>query len=551
MMKRIACAVLLAGAVLAVVAVRVLGDGLSGNWTVNLIEQGAQHTFWLLKLEDQSGKVSGSVEPAENVPESSLHDLRVDGDVLQFTVKVKGVGFDFQGKVPKGDAKKILGSVARGALMIPAVLERTSATDLKNQEATKKIGPNLPKQPDGKTLAELKDSPLLFEVARDLFREAPDNKTPPAQVREWYDLVARAAAAYGRRWQREIALRTAEALTAEKGYAAVAEDAARQALAAGGPALDTDTKLRGMTALSAALQKEGKEPEYQKAAAALDALENTAYQEHAKDALPFRPEKFGGRKDKSGRAVLVELFTGAQCPPCVAADMAFDGLEKTYTPKEVVLLQYHVHIPGPDPLTNPETMARLQYYGDQVEGTPSIFFNGKPEAGGGGFAAHAAAKYDEYRKVIEPLLEKPTPVKLEATAVRKGDKLHITATASGIDKPGEKVRLRLVLVEEWARYRGGNGLSYHHRIVRQMPGGPQGLALTKTAGKQDVTVEVDALRNKLAAYLINFTRTQGPFPGSNRPLRLQDLRVVAFVQNDETKEVLQAVETPIHGADAK
>ena len=66
----------------------------------------------------------------------------------------------------------------------------------------------------------------------------------------------------------------------------------------------------------------------------LDKLETTAYAEYStgKSALNFKTEKFAGRKGKSTRAVLVELFTGAQCPPCVASDMAFDGLEKTYAP---------------------------------------------------------------------------------------------------------------------------------------------------------------------------------------------------------------------------
>ena len=261
--------------------------------------------------------------------------------------------------------------------------------------------------------------------------------------------------------------------------------------------------------------------------------------------MPFPPDKFSGRKDKNDRAVLVELFTGAQCPPCVAADLAFDALGKTYSPKDVVLLQYHLHIPGPDPLTNPGTLARVKYYSKEVEGTPTILFNGKAEAGGGGFVPHAKAKYTEYRGVVDPLLEKPAPVKLEATAVRKGDNIHITATASGVDNPGEKVRLRLALIEEWVRYRGGNGLSYHHHIVRDLPGGAEGLALTKETGKVEATVDLDALRTKLATYLEEFAKNEGPFPSSSWPLSLRDLRVVAFVQNDDTQEVLQAVEVAV------
>ena len=44
---------------------------------------------------------------------------------------------------------------------------------------------------------------------------------------------------------------------------------------------------------------------------------------------------------KNDRAVLVELFTGSQCPPCVAADLAFDTLAKTYKPADAILLEYH------------------------------------------------------------------------------------------------------------------------------------------------------------------------------------------------------------------
>ena len=58
---------------------------------------------------------------------------------------------------------------------------------------------------------------------------------------------------------------------------------------------------------------------------------------------------------------LVELFTGAQCPPCVAADIAFDAeAVKSYKAADVVLLQYHLHIPGPDPLTNADSEKRQQ-----------------------------------------------------------------------------------------------------------------------------------------------------------------------------------------------
>jgi hypothetical protein len=80
----------------------------------------------------------------------------------------------------------------------------------------------------------------------------------------------------------------------------------------------------------------------------------------------------------------MELFTGTQCPSCVSADVAFDALLKTYKPADFIGFQYHLHIPGPDPLTNPDAMAQQKHYGSEIPGTPSTFFNGRSEGGGGG-----------------------------------------------------------------------------------------------------------------------------------------------------------------------
>ena len=60
------------------------------------------------------------------------------------------------------------------------------------------------------------------------------------------------------------------------------------------------------------------------------------------------------------------------------------------------------------------------------------------------------------RRAPAPLLELPARAKLKATATRKGDQIQISAEASEVDKPGENMRLRLVLVEEQVRYTGGN-----------------------------------------------------------------------------------------------
>ena len=168
-------------------------------------------------------------------------------------------------------------------------------------------------------------------------------------------------------------------------------------------------------------------------------LESRLDEEYRKNVPPFKPEKFAGRRDsKADRVVLMELFTGAQCPPCVAADVAFDALLETYNSTELIGLQYHLHIPGPDPLTNKDTVGRQEYYGDEIGGTPTVFFNGHPEAGGGGFMQHSEQKYKQYRRVIDSQLEAASQATIHLSATRTGDEIKIAAQATVTREPNRQ-----------------------------------------------------------------------------------------------------------------
>ncbi len=276
----------------------------------------------------------------------------------------------------------------------------------------------------------------------------------------------------------------------------------------------------------------------------IEKLEEPAYAEYSKEALNFKTEKFAGRKGKSKRIVLVELFTGAACPPCVAADLGFDGLERTYSDKEVVLLQYHMHIPRPEPMANVDADARFEYYTDsyrkKVSGAPTIVFNGKPGAPRGGPRESAPEKFKEYCDIVAKLLESPAAVEVAVNAVRAGDKIDITAKVVGPEKVDDGLRLRLALVEDWVRFHGPNGMQYHHRVVRAMPGGNKGFALKQKESEHKASIDLVELRKKLNKYLDEDYPRDAP-----RPMRLRDLHVVAFVQNDDTTEILQAIDVAV------
>jgi hypothetical protein len=308
-------------------------------------------------------------------------------------------------------------------------------------------------------------------------------------------------------------------------------------------------KMIALQMLRGALEKRGKADEAKKIVARIDALEDDLDKEFAKTNLEDANgktivTKFDGRKGKSERIVLVELFTGAQCPPCVAADIAFDAAMKTYKSSEVVFLQYHLHIPGPDALTNADSVARGNLY--DVESTPKAFINGKAsESPLGGGKAVAKERYESLREILDEEVEKKAGGKIKLAVTRTGDKIAVKADVSDLEKTGEKVKLRFVLVEDVVRYVGFNRQRLHHQVVRALPGGAEGVAMEKKSGSYDATVNVAEVRKGLEKYLTNYAAKEAPFPTPGRPLDLKKLKIIAFVQNDDTKDVYQAAQIDI------
>jgi hypothetical protein len=120
---------------------------------------------------------------------------------------------------------------------------------------------------------------------------------------------------------------------------------------------------------------------------------------------------------------------------------------------------------------------------------------------------------------------------------------------SNLEKPGEKISLRFALAEERVRFQGGNGVRYHHSVVRAMPGGPKGFPLPKATVEQTVSIKLDEVRatnNKaLDDFQADLKKQGADFTFGSRPMDLRNLKVVAFVQNDETNEILQAVQVDV------
>lgn len=507
-------------------------DGLTGRWKFSIFEDGQSIPFWILQLDSKDGKLAATTEPI-NAPKATVEEIKQVGDTFTLRLRIEQKGraihFDYEGKLPKPGAKKILGSLAQDNVVIPVLLEATTA---KNAYELNR-----------ETLLRTPTDPKAFGAIVELIQGAKANKVDAKDLQEWVDGALKAAEMYGPRFQQKQQIRILTTLRGRTEYAAVAAEVARKVGKQIDPKGPLDVQLQLLSTVAEALRGANQKDEATALDSRIEKLEGQAYDEYAKKALNYKPVKFAGRTGKSSRAMLVELFTGAQCPPCVAADMAFDGLEKTYGPGEVVLLQYHLHVPAPEALANPDAEARFEFYAEahpkKVRGTPAGLFNGKPDVAGGGPRDEAPEVYKEYCAHINKQLEIPATAKLSISATRKDDKIAIFAKVADIDKPGDKVRLRLALVEDWVRFRGGNGMQYHHRVVRAMPGGVKGIALKAKDAEHKASVDLAELRKSLNTYL------DADYPEGPRPMRLRHLHVVAFVQDDATAEVLQAVDVAV------
>lgn len=505
----------------------------AGFWKITVPTE-KEEVILMVAFTEQEGKWVGDYlgSSAKLALEPTFKFLKVNGDVVQFNIQAKGQPLiSFDGVLSK-DKKKISGSMSlQGSPRL--MLTDLYPTKLKKLDDPVEVAREALTQMEGQE---------FFELASEVVKVAEKKKIPADEIRAILDRVNKTSGQYGPRWEREMTMRFANLLAQQKDYAELAVAQAKRAERLLSDDDDTATRLAVLEAVTQALTKAGKPNDAKPYYNQIAKLELRDYADYAK-TLPIKIETFPGRKAKSDRAMLVEVFTGSECPPCVAVDLAFDGLQKTYKPTEVVLLQYHLSSPAPDPLTNEDAIKRAgDYYGDLVDGTPTIFIGGKLGAPGGGSAAAAEKKYLGFCKMIDEGLEKPAGVKL-GLSVTKGEKgaFSAKATVADLENPSEKMMLRFALAEERIRYAAGNGLRYHHMVVRAMPGGTKGFALNKKSADQSVSFNPDELRISLNKFLDE----EGPFPRPDRPLALKNLKLVAFVQNDATKEVLQAVQVDV------
>ena len=577
-------------------------------WMLCQVSATGDSVLCILKVQDDMGQPKASVVFAPPNVEVTIEDFQKTEKHLSFKITqnrtiqgraIKSVQ-TFEGTIGQ-DQQTILGNLGEERFASRAKLTRTDKTTLERQEMSVRHTPVDPyqkalqlnakattlmlqaqreqdaekkkelqqqmqaarKEADEKVpqlyrevISQHSEKPEALDAALFLLRASARAKMTPEEATQLLKIVERHAAPYGNRFQRINRMQMAQVLINQAGMEPVVLTLVEPMV----KELKADDKASAQVPLLSmyrkALTKANRPDELKSIDERLTVLEKKLDQEYLATVPPFKPAKYAGRQNKTAkRAVVMELFTGAQCPPCVAADVAFDALEKAYPEKDLILIQYHMHIPGPDPMTNLDCIARWDYYkqtyAQQIRGTPSTLFNGKPQAGGGGGMTAAENKFKQYTGIIDPLLEQDSTIRIQGEAKRSGDKLEMHVALSGIEPDHDQVKLRLLLVEESIRYVGSNNLRFHHHVVRAMPGGAGGMVIKDKTFKHAATLDLSDLRANLGKYLDEYAANTRPFPNEARPLDFHHLKVIAIVQHDGTKEILQAAYLPIQGQSAK
>jgi tetratricopeptide (TPR) repeat protein len=278
--------------------------------------------------------------------------------------------------------------------------------------------------------------------------------------------------------------------------------------------------------------------------AGLDEALDKAYRD--KFPNPVTPEKYAPTPARTNKLVLLEMFTGSGCPPCVASDLALDAVMVRYG-DHIASLVYHEHIPQPDPMVAANNNDRRLYY--SVNGVPTFEIDGAMVANpqgsnpGGGPRTNTAPVYASYTASIDKFLETPARAALTVSATGEGDQISATVNVTSLPADAKDLRLHIVLAEKELRFTGENGIRFHPMVVRATVGDKgAGLPITST-GTTKVTFSLNQIRDEvtksLAAELEKRRKTEAPgstpreYMAEGRAytaIDTSELVVVAFVQ---------------------
>ena len=232
------------------------------------------------------------------------------------------------------------------------------------------------------------------------------------------------------------------------------------------------------------------------------------------------PQIFAQNTDSTSktvsRTVLVELFVQGSCTTCPTAEFCLEDMAWEYGTTKFILVQEHLWGDGYD---TAETNARYNWYvGDGKKGTPDVFIDGLTKRLQGLACDCVEGNYECYKNAIDEELTQPSLLELSASKIKIDPDYTIEGTVKNISD----IPLKDLAVCGMAGREGDESGLYNHIQnifpFQNMPTLLPGETFSfKFVPEISLTPESEVDDGKEVLYLI------------------------IFVQNLETKEVLQAL----------
>jgi len=216
------------------------------------------------------------------------------------------------------------------------------------------------------------------------------------------------------------------------------------------------------------------------------------------------------------RTVLVELFVQDGCLTCPTAEFCLEDLAWEYGTSKFILVQGHLWGDGYD---TPETNARYNWYvGDTKKGTPDVFINGLTKRLQGLYCDCVEGNYECYKDTIDEELSRPSLLELTASKTITEDEYIIEGTVKNVsDTPIKNLAVCGMVGKE------GDEPGLYNYIQEIFP-------------FQNMPTLLPG-----ATFNFKYVPEISLAPESEIDGEEEILHLVIFVQNTETKEILQAL----------
>jgi len=218
------------------------------------------------------------------------------------------------------------------------------------------------------------------------------------------------------------------------------------------------------------------------------------------------------------RIVLLEEATNAGCSPCASNNPVLQSFYKTHF-GGVISVRYHAWWPGSDPMYNAnrdDNKARIQY--NNINGVPTYVMDGR------NYSDYFPFNGDVMIQQMYEHLAEPSPVTIRVTAGFNDTTVqtHIDIIARQ-DVPADNLKLRVAVIErliDFGAPAGSNGESVFEDVMRKMLPTADGTPVEAMSAGDSLSFDFSAAVQDDWIW--------------------EDLAVVAWLQSDNSKNVLQA-----------